>query len=182
MPVATRMTVKEFLARDWPRGTQLVRGEVVVNQPGLVHQRALLRILEALRGWVMAGAGRGEAGMPIDVRIGDELYAPDVWWMNEGHRPPPGADRLDGVPDLVVEVRSPSTWRFDVGPKRATYEQAGVSELWLVDTAAPSVLVYRRSEASHPGFDVALEVAAPDLLTSPLLSGFTLPVDTIFTA
>lgn len=44
------------------------------------------------------------------------------------------------------------------------------------------MLVYRRSEDSLPGFDVALEVAAPDLLTSPLLSGFTLPVDTIFTA
>ena len=31
---------------------------------------------------------------------------------------------LVGPPDLAVEIRSPSTWRFDVGMKLETYERA----------------------------------------------------------
>lgn len=91
-----------------------------------------------------------------------------------------GRDELPELPDLVVEVRSASIWRFDVGPKRQAYEQAGVAELCLVDTAAESVLVYRRSTASSPSFDVALEIGASETLTSPLLPAFALPVADIF--
>ena len=51
------------------------------------------------------------------------------------------------MPDLAVEVRSPSTWRYDVGAKKDGYERHGLPELWLVDTEARSVLVYRRARA-----------------------------------
>lgn len=53
---------------------------------------------------------------------------------------------LDFVPDLAVEVRSPSTWRYDTTVKFRLYEVAGVGEVWLVDTASKSVLVSRRSK------------------------------------
>lgn len=179
MAVATRMSVEEFLARDWPRGTQLIRGEVVVNQPALLHQLVLGRIHALLLAWVEAEPGRGMVGLPVAVRLDEELYAPDVWWLRESRRPDLAARRLEEAPDLVVEVRSPSTWRYDVGVKRATYEQFGAAELWLVDTAAASVLVYRRSEPGA-GFDVALELAGDDPLTSPLLPGFTVATAHLF--
>lgn len=38
------------------------------------------------------------------------------------------------------------------------------------------MLVYRRSSPDEPGFDVALELAEPEELRSPLLPGFALPV------
>jgi Uma2 family endonuclease len=79
-----------------------------------------------------------------------------------------------------VEVRSPSTWRYDVGTKKATYERHGLPELWLVDTKSESVLVYRCSAPAVPEFDVALELAAGEVLMSPLLPGFALPVAEVF--
>jgi Uma2 family endonuclease len=36
---------------------------------------------------------------------------------------------------MVVEVRSPTTWRYDIGRKRELDERHGVRELWLADTA-----------------------------------------------
>ncbi|MEO6121849.1 MAG: Uma2 family endonuclease [Acidimicrobiales bacterium] len=181
MSVMTRMTVDQFLAHDWPRGTQLIAGEVVVNQPKLPHQFSLGILYSRLLAWTEAERGRGYAGLSVDVRIDDHnLYGPDVWWVGDERHPPAGMLDLPGVPDLVVEVRSPSTWRFDIGPKKTAYEAAGVAELWLVDTAAPCVLVYRRSAPDAPSFDLALELATGEVLTSPLLPGFELAVESIF--
>jgi Uma2 family endonuclease len=78
-------------------------------------------------------------------------------------------------------VRSPSTWRYDIGAKKAAYERHGLHELWLVDTAADAVLVFRRSPES-PTFDISLELTADDELASPLLPGFALSPRTLFPA
>jgi Uma2 family endonuclease len=93
---------------------------------------------------------------------------------------PADGTHLDFAPELVVEVRSPSTWRYDTTIKFRTYESAGVAEVWLVDTAANTVLVYRRSVASSPTFDVALELGVEEHLTSPLLEDFTLNIAELF--
>ena len=61
--------------------------------------------------------------------------------------------------DLAVEVRSPATWIYDVGPKRDLYERHGLRELWLADTASRTLLIYRRSR-EHSGFDIQAEVTA----------------------
>ena len=71
-------------------------------------------------------------------------------------------------------------WRYDVGAKRAVYERGGLPELWLVDDRAQSVLVYRRSAPAEPTFDVALELARGETLTSPQLPGFALSLDELF--
>jgi len=84
------------------------------------------------------------------------------------------------MPDLAIEVRSPSTWRFNVGAKKAAYDRCGLRELWLVDTAAEAVLAFRRSGRYAPAFDVALEVARDESLASPLLPGFALALVELF--
>ena len=66
--------------------------------------------------------------------------APDLFVvMNGGHRmrdtykvwEEPG-----GMPDFVLEIVSPSTWRTDLGPKRDRYAALGVGEYWLYDPHA----------------------------------------------
>lgn len=61
-----------------------------------------------------------------------------------------------------------------------SYEAGGLPELWLVDDAARTVLVYRRSAPRSPRFDVALELGEGTALTSPQLPGFELPIDRLF--
>ena len=77
--------------------------------------------------------------------------APDLFVvMNGGHRfrdtykvwEEPG-----GMPDFVLEIVSPSTWRNDLGPKRDRYAALGVGEYWLYDPHAnfmhPALAGYR---------------------------------------
>ena len=94
--------------------------------------------------------------------------------------PEPVDGRLVGLPDLAVEIRSPSTWRYVLGTKKARYDAGGLPELWLVDTLAHSVLVYRRSRERAGRFDVELELAGSDELGSPLLPGFAVSVERLF--
>jgi Uma2 family endonuclease len=176
------ITAEEYLARPpEDRSTQLVGGEIVVNQPSVRHQDLSGLIYRRLADWVDSGTGNGLACISVDVMLDEaNVFAPDVWWVTEEHRPHRDASGLEGPPDLAVEVRSPSTWRYDIGAKKASYQHHGLAELWLVDTESATVLVYRRSVPAAGAFDIALELGAGETLTSPLLPGFTLAVAEIF--
>ena len=183
MQVAKRMTAEEFLALPETPGQRwdLVDGEVVVTDPSLQHQRTVKLIDRALERWVSDGDERGEVTLPINVHIDDtNNFAPDLLWYAEGRAPTSQAQRPYAMPDLAIEVRSKSTWRHDLGAKRAGYERAGLPELWLVDTKNSLILVFRRSSPDAAQFDVAFELSRGEALTSPQLPGFKLPVEAIF--
>jgi Uma2 family endonuclease len=160
---------------------QLVDGEIVVNEPKAIHALLQVRLAAALHAWVNAGEGRGLALLPTDVRMDEHnVYGPDLLWFSAEHVPTDLDTYPERVPDLCVEIRSQSTWRFDIGAKMRVYEAGGLPELWLVDNAAETVLVYRRSAPESKSFDVALELGAGGTLTSPQLPGFGLALDELF--
>jgi Uma2 family endonuclease len=167
MPTTQRMTADEYLALPYSeerRWVQLVEGELIVDQPLLLHQAVKGELEYALRSWVRSGRGRGLVTLPLDVKLDERnVFGPDLLWYPEETAPDIHAVRPYPVPRLAVEVRSPSTWRYDIGPKKTAYERAGLREHWLVDTAASEVLIFRS-----------------DTLTSPQLEGFELPLVELF--
>ncbi len=173
---AGRVSVEEFLAGDWPADSWLVDGEVVMNDPGFQHQEVVGRIYIALAEWCRTAPERGRAGFGGNWVFGPyTLLRPDVWWSAEI----PTGNRRDTPPELAVEVRSPSTWRYDLGRKREIYEAAGVAELWLVDPPAGTILAWRRPPGAA-AFDPVKVLATGDDLTTALLDGFRLSVDDLF--
>ncbi len=179
-----RMTAEEFMAWTPPdRGNtrfELIDGEVVQTKPTPLHQHVVYEIAFHLKLWVREGPGRGTPTLDIDTAIDPwTVLVPDFQWYAEGRELPGLAEPPWPSGDLVVEVRSPSTWHRDVGRKKELYERDGVRELWLVDPSARTVLVCRRSAAS-PTFDVTIEVGDDETLTSPLLPGFAVPVAELF--
>ncbi len=165
-----------YLAEFCERNTELIAGRVVMEDAVLRHQLIVMNICTALRAWVASPSGSGLATINVDVRLtSHDVLKPDVLWYAD-----PASAHLDAVqdaaPDLVVEVRSPSTWTYDVGPKLALYERRGVREAWLVDTPARTVLVHRRGDPGAARFDVHLEVDEDETLSSPMLPGLSLPL------
>ena len=186
MTVAQRMTADEFVKAPEPprrRPWNLVDGEVVMNDPTIAHGAVQSAIYLALVAWTRAMPGRGYVPWPCDVKLDESnVYVPDALWYREGRVPDPKGSPPYPLPDLAVEVRSPSTWRFDTGRKKAVYEAAGLPELWLADTASASVLVFRRAGTDSPSFDLALEMTSGERLASPLLPGFSLDVGEILSS
>ena len=108
------------------------------------------------------------------------MLGPDLQWWAHGRDLPGPFTRPHPLGDLVVEVRSPSTWAVDIGRKRRLFEQHGVRELWLVDPLSRTVLVFARSGPEAAEFDVERDLGPEDELSSPLLPGFAVSVAEVF--
>ncbi len=181
MAVAERMSAEDYMALPEQRFTNLVDGEVVMHDPTHLHQAILFDLAVALRAWTESAPDRGQVSLPIDVALDEHnVYAPDILWYRPHRAPRRSRVRPQPLPDLAVEIRSPSTWRYDIGTKKARYEQHALPELWLVDSDAEVVIAFRRSRPSTATFDVSVELTRTDALTSPLLPGFALRLDELF--
>jgi Uma2 family endonuclease len=174
-PVTRRdplVTTDEFLAGPERPGVLLIDGEVFLNDATRLHQRLCSRIYEALFLWTRAPGGVGLLGWGGNWVLNDNtVVKPDVWWMPGG--PGRGA-RYDGTPHLAIEVLSPGTRHLDLGRKGDRYREAGLPELWLVDPRNAMVVARRFAVGDDAEF------AEGDSVTSPLLSGFSLPIDELF--
>ena len=154
MAVAQRMTVAEFFDLPDERWATLVEGEVVVTRPAIDPPRSSPGTCYfALE---LHGAER-RAGSRASPRCHSESCSTITTTTSPtscGSAPDESLvareASLQPLPDIAVEIRSPSTWRFDIGPKKRRYEQHGLPELWLVDLDADVVLMFRRSTPAAP--------------------------------
>ncbi|GBC85614.1 hypothetical protein HRbin11_02064 [bacterium HR11] len=134
--------------RRWAEGQpgywQLVRGVPMPSPaPNIRHQRIVLRLA---RKWaeVFDQTRGGEVFVsPTDVKLSeDTVYQPDLVVVLREHGDRIRETHIEGAPDVVVEVLSPSTAEADRGGKRSDYERAGVGEYWVVDPETAGVEVY----------------------------------------
>jgi Uma2 family endonuclease len=174
-PVMTGLTWQEFL--DLPERyhrASLIDGDLYVTAASFVHQLVLSRLDVALGMWINAGEDRGIATSEPAVQITyNRGYLPDLaWWGHDKLAPPGGPPGVNGLPDLVAEVLSPSTWRIDSVRKRNDYPTVGINELWLIDPDEPSALIICHREES----ETVRELFAEDTLSSPQLPGFRITV------
>ncbi|CAN5534116.1 hypothetical protein BH20ACT18_BH20ACT18_03230 [soil metagenome] len=176
-------TAEEFVARPEDplhRRVELIDGRIVMDDPRGLHQHVVVKLLVALNSWISGAQGRGLVIFNQHQHLTDrDVLSPDLLWWADTARVDPQKN-VQPVADLVVEVRSPATWKYDIGVKRRLYEEHGAGELWLVDTSSSSVIVCRRSEPDAPRFDIEAELSSPEPLTSPALSGFELAVEHLF--
>jgi len=151
-----------------------------VNEPTWLHGTVRGGLHFGLEAWVRGAPGRGAVNDPIDVLVDDRnVFGPDVVWYRDGRVPGLHDPRPYAMPDLVAEVRSPSTWRFDIGtkPRRPPMSATG----WVSCGSRTRPLpCCSASAVRRPSFDEALELTRGDLLSSPRLRGFELPLDELF--
>jgi Uma2 family endonuclease len=140
-PAAPRAGLGRYRASDYfalpdePRCELLYGRLQVTPAPTFRHQE----IVGALHALLLAHARRTGARIapaPVDVVLAPHsVVQPDVVYVG-ADRTDIVRDRVEGAPDLVVEVLSPGTARRDLGEKLRLYAEAGVGEYWVVDPAA----------------------------------------------
>ena len=114
---------------------EIIDGVHYVNPaPSPYHQIVATRLVfEFMRGVEKTGRGRVIVA-PLDVHLGrGSVVQPDLVVLRNSNHPIIGPRKLTGVPDLLVEILSPSTRNYDRRRKKERYERAGVREFWIVD-------------------------------------------------
>ena len=140
-PSRTRIRASEYY--DLPEYEQhdliqLIDGEVVIGMPPILKHQLLIKKILLLLAQVEAKKGGVAFVAPTEVRLDDEnIFEPDVLYIAPENLAIAQQDekRIIGAPDLVVEVLSPSTAKYDRQEKYLAYERHGVREYWIVDPA-----------------------------------------------
>nr|WP_275983498.1 Uma2 family endonuclease [Paenibacillus hamazuiensis] len=71
---------------------------------------------------------------PMDVYLDDNnIIQPDVIFILNKNAGIITRKRIEGAPDLLVEILSPSTANRDKIRKKALYERFGLKEYWIAD-------------------------------------------------
>jgi Uma2 family endonuclease len=162
---------------------ELIDGEhYVTPSPNTSHQR----VVGQLHGLIWTYLRTRPAGelftAPFDVVFSNvDVVEPDLLFVSKERASVLTQANVQGSPDLVVEVRSPSTGRRDETIKLSLYERAGVSEYWLVDPDAQAIRIHRRDGAGY-GAATILTLMAGDVLTSRLFPDLEIPLSDIFHA
>src|SRR5687768_12446077 len=184
---ATKLTYEDFvLFPDDGKRHELIDGEhFVTPSPNQRHQSAVMNLILALAPAVRErGLGRVFVA-PFDVVFTrHDVVEPDLLYVSVERSAVLTDANVQGAPDLVIEVLSPSSRRQDEVLKRDLYERGGVAEYWIVDPEAETVKVFRRAEggaeASRFARPLLLTLRDGDALATPLLPGLEVPLAAVF--
>src|SRR5262245_31936834 len=123
---------------------ELIDGRHFVSPaPSSYHQKLALRLAREFLERVEEPALGEVMIAPFDVHLGrGSVVQPDLVVVTQKNRSLVGHAKLTGVPDLLVEILSPSRRNYDRRIKRKKYERAGVREFWIVDPEVPCIEQY----------------------------------------
>ena len=140
----TRLTYDEYCRTpETNLKRELYFGVVKEGAAFARHQLAVVQLVVACELFNRAHL-RGVVGVaPTDVVLDRDralVLQPDVFVVGPDRLGLVG-QKLQGAPDLAIEVTSPSRRRYDRVLKHAVYRDYGVREFWVVDPAARSIEV-----------------------------------------
>lgn len=140
-----KYTFEDYL--NLPEGSnyQLINGELIMAPaPEIKHQQVSKKLFFILYQNVEQ-TGKGFVFYsPIDVLIDSyNVFQPDIVVILKENEYKIKQKFIEGAPDVVIEIISPSTAYYDLVEKKERYLKAGVKEYWIVDPKVKSVEILK---------------------------------------
>lgn len=179
LPKKERYTYADYAELPESAPYELIAGSLVMAPlPTFQHQQVSLRLSTALFRYVEAHESGTVVAAPMDVMLAeDTTVQPDLVYISSVQREIIGEQRIEGAPDLIAEILSPSTAHRDVGIKKRLYEQYGVREYWTLDPESQAVEVHVNTDA---GFTQHARVVEAGAVASTVINGFEVDVANLF--
>ena len=147
-----RYTYADYLTWWDDKSRELIHGFISeVYSQRLSHARIKSNLFWHLESFIKNNKSKCELFLaPFDVRFPkqgetaddkiDTVVQPDICIICD-------LSKLDkrgccGVPDMIVEILSPSTYKKDITDKFALYEESGVKEYWIVHPKDQAITVF----------------------------------------
>jgi len=174
--IVERLTHEDFMClAPEDKKAELIDGEIIMPSPAFdSHERLQGFLMFILIGYTSKFKLGQVRGSRYAVRISESnTYEPDILFIRQERAHLITERELLEAPDLVIEIISASTARYDRGPKRENYEKAGVQEMWLIDPYGPAGTQFYQRQG-----DRLVEVAPVEgMIHSVALPNFKLKTD-----
>jgi Uma2 family endonuclease len=178
-PAPGQWRYEDLLAlRDDGRRYEIIEGELYEMPASSWAHQTILYNLVMMLGPLVQTLGGMLRFAPLDTFFpGADPVQPDLIVVLPDGDARPSKRGLEGRPDLVIEVISPSNRGHDRLTKRALYARAGVREYWLIDPDERRIDIH---VLDRDALHLVQSATGDDIVVSPLLSGVEIPAAAIF--
>lgn len=161
-----RFNYHDYLLLPEGKRYEIIDGDLhMTPAPLIYHQYVLNNLLDILRSYVKKQKNGMVLCAPVDVVFSNEdIVQPDILFISNERSGILTKENVQGAPDLIVEILSPSTKQRDVEVKFKLYEQRAVREYWIVDPDALSIEVFTLKDEGlvlTRAYTKGLHVASP---------------------
>ncbi|MFN3480485.1 MAG: Uma2 family endonuclease [Thermodesulfovibrionales bacterium] len=181
---ALEKSKRQYTYEDYarlPEGApyQLIGGELIMTPSPVPYHQIISRKIEFELVKFVDDRRLGEViDAPMDVYLSEtETYQPDIIFISNERLNIIGEKKIEGAPDLVIEILSESTAYYDLRHKKRVYERTGVKEYWIVDPMEKSIEVYENVNGEFKIYSQAIEKGK---VNSKLLEGFGVELEKVF--
>jgi len=158
---------------------ELLNGQIYfMSSPKPSHQRISLRLSYFLAACVIPNNLGEIFTAPMDVVFTEyDTFQPDLLFITKERLNIIGENKIEGSPDLVVEILSPSNDANEMSYKRHIYESKGVKEYWLINVEKQMLTLYKQIDNE---LRWQKDIQKNEVLKSEIIQGFELELSNIF--
>jgi len=175
-----KYTYQDYLEMpDDGKRYEIICGDLIMAPaPNTIHQKVALKIeYELLK--FNDKENKGELfHAPYDVVMSDmNVVQPDILFVKTENLGIITDKNIDGSPDLIIEILSPSSSYYDQVQKKEMYARFGIQEYWIVDPIKQSIEIYLNKEYE---FELKQRLLKEGEAKSEVLNGFRIELKEIF--
>ncbi len=159
---------------------EIINGEMIQKSaPTPMHQRICRKLIVILDKFIDEKKSGEIFQSPIDVYL-DEYNKPqpDIIFVSKEKKTIITNDGIMGVPDLIIEIISPTSVIRDRIEKKNLYERMAVQEFWLIDPQYEAIEIHTLQNNRYELFTAATTLEGE--LKSALFEGLTINLTDIF--
>jgi Uma2 family endonuclease len=174
-----KYTVDDYMMLEEGAPFQLINYDLIMSPaPIPEHQIISGRLFNTISFFLMQSNNYGIAMYaPVDVCFDEgNVVQPDLLYIPDS-RKEIIQKRIEGAPDLIIEILSPSNAYYDLRQKKDIYQKFGVKEYIIVDPVAFNCELYILKDGAY---QLQQKAEKAEKLNSVLLSGLSFDLSKIF--
>lgn len=174
-----KLTYEDYRKTPEDERYELIEGELILAAaPNMAHQMTQGNLGSPMHTYVRTEKLGYVFFSPCDVVLSEyTTLQPDLVFVSTENAGIITDANIQGAPDLVVEIISPSSTGRDWVTKRDLYARYGVKEYWLIDPVNRTLWVMRLRDGYLELSDTLYE---GDTLTASTIKGFSVSISDIF--
>ena len=162
------------LPQDYHRHEIIEGDHIVTPSPSSRHQKVLATLQFYLDSHIRSQKLGTLLFAPMDVVLSEtSVVQPDLLFVSKLREQIITEPYVDGPPDLVIEILSPSTASMDRGGKMRLYAKYGIPHYWIVDATEVTLETFELQDSQY---ELQAKFARAETAESSLFPGLSIPM------